>query len=274
MHKFPCAPQKSRPFTNHDFFHAAFTLIELLVVVAIIAVLAGILMPAYNSAQENGRTTKCVSNLRQIGAAMILFAGDNQGNFPMSGNVIQWSGTDSPPPNGSGQASWMEQLVPYVGSATAAGIKAADPQNLNGKSIFTCPSTSITVPYNAFDKYYSYFNGCYAAYAAGNPKAFAPVKQQLITTPSKQIMSGDNLSASLTQLDADKDDYSYLPLVPPTAAKVNFHHGMINLLYYDGHVAAAAYNNAANGYFNPNTMSTHYSGSAVEDPANTGYHTP
>jgi prepilin-type N-terminal cleavage/methylation domain-containing protein/prepilin-type processing-associated H-X9-DG protein len=59
-----------------------FTLVELLVVIGIIALLAGLLLPSLNRAQESARRVKCSSNLRQIGAGLITYAGDNNGNFP------------------------------------------------------------------------------------------------------------------------------------------------------------------------------------------------
>ncbi len=55
----------------------AFTLIELLVVVAIIAVLAAILFPVFASAREKARQTSCLSNLKQIGMAWLLYAQDS-----------------------------------------------------------------------------------------------------------------------------------------------------------------------------------------------------
>jgi prepilin-type N-terminal cleavage/methylation domain-containing protein/prepilin-type processing-associated H-X9-DG protein len=62
--------------------HRAFTLVELLVVIAIIAILAALLLPALTSAQAKGRKTVCLSNLRQVGLAIIAYAADNDGKIP------------------------------------------------------------------------------------------------------------------------------------------------------------------------------------------------
>ena len=66
-----------------------FTLIELLVVIAIIAILAALLLPALRSARSKGMVASCLSNIRQLGAAMQSYAGDNQEYMPVSNHPRQ-----------------------------------------------------------------------------------------------------------------------------------------------------------------------------------------
>ncbi|MFY9235099.1 MAG: prepilin-type N-terminal cleavage/methylation domain-containing protein [Fimbriimonadaceae bacterium] len=87
----------------------AFTLIELLVVIAIIAILAAILFPVFAQAKESARQASCLSNLRQVGMATMMYSGDHDDHFPA------WAAV-SPPING-GNSSFMPpemQVKGYV----------------------------------------------------------------------------------------------------------------------------------------------------------------
>jgi prepilin-type processing-associated H-X9-DG protein len=69
---------------SHRRHAAAFTLVELLVVIGIIALLISILLPALNRARENGNRITCISNLRQIGQAMMIYLNQSKGLMPVA----------------------------------------------------------------------------------------------------------------------------------------------------------------------------------------------
>jgi prepilin-type N-terminal cleavage/methylation domain-containing protein/prepilin-type processing-associated H-X9-DG protein len=74
---------RSQPTSRAPHARLGFTLIELLVVIAIIALLVGILLPALGKARTAARTAACLSNTKQMGLAMTLYAGDYKSWMPL-----------------------------------------------------------------------------------------------------------------------------------------------------------------------------------------------
>src|SRR5689334_13801480 len=84
----------------------AFTFIELLVVVAIIAILAGILLPTLSRAKASGQSVRCKANEKQMGAALVMYLGDTS-VFPYTAYL-----TSQLP---KGACYWFDALSPYLG---------------------------------------------------------------------------------------------------------------------------------------------------------------
>ncbi len=106
-----------------------FTLIELLVVIAIIAILAAILFPVFSQAREKARQTQCVSNMANIGRALVMYTTDHDERMPF-GYSYHWvlPGCQRIP----GILTWWQDMIrPYT----------------RNDQIFLCPSQSPHAAY-------------------------------------------------------------------------------------------------------------------------------
>jgi prepilin-type N-terminal cleavage/methylation domain-containing protein/prepilin-type processing-associated H-X9-DG protein len=108
----------------------AFTLVELLVVIGIIAILIAILMPALTNARRSSNTVKCLSNLRQVGIAVQMYAGDFKGMMPVTRQ-------DAPPGKSGDTYYWMDALAPYASRLANSTYGATDAEREEfRKSVF------------------------------------------------------------------------------------------------------------------------------------------
>lgn len=105
-----------------------FTLIELLVVIAIIAILAAILFPVFAQAREKARQTTCVSNLKQIGVAFMMYTQDYDETYPV------WTGM-CPDPN----LRWALRYM-FPGLVDPYIRNGANVQTGELKDVWACPS--------------------------------------------------------------------------------------------------------------------------------------
>ena len=208
---------------NHSF-----TLIELLVVIAIIAILAGMLLPALNTAREKGRASSCTNNLKQIGTAMFMY-GDENDDFGCYGYS-----TDL-------QSTFATNLYPYLGSMPDLN-KYNTSNNPFKAPVYNCPSGKNASMHMKFYTTYG-FNFLGQGENLNNYRLFGyqsksahyfPAKRSQIKNPSQLFAIGDggrlDLAATNSKLQFEGS---------PALENAQMRHGRgINAMYADGHVAA------------------------------------
>jgi prepilin-type N-terminal cleavage/methylation domain-containing protein/prepilin-type processing-associated H-X9-DG protein len=161
-------------------YRKGFTLIELLVVIAIIAILAAILFPVFARAREKARQTSCLSNLKQLGIATMMYVQDYDEMYPQSDDWANVGGLRYQPP---------DLIYPYV---------------KNGQ-LFACASGNYTVPRSAtppggstwWSQYFSEISYGYNWRIGRTANWRKPMKLGKLSQPADTLVWGDAMNLDL-----------------------------------------------------------------------------
>lgn len=217
----------------------AFTLFELLVVITVIALLAGMLMPAINLVRSAARGAACQNNLRQISASLIGYAGEQEGRLP----AIT---LDNIGPSGNGDSRmWYTNLLSDAGFAEIPqwAYSGADKWGDVRTGIFRCPAWSLSLTKNGggFGFLWTNPGGHKFPSSAGIPGFPAYTLQLSSARPAQILIADTQCGPSATLGYAGKSNIgincpSCSDWTTWGAGPSPRHRGKSNQGYLDGHV--------------------------------------
>jgi prepilin-type N-terminal cleavage/methylation domain-containing protein/prepilin-type processing-associated H-X9-DG protein len=230
------------PWKSTRTHRRAFTLIELLAVIAIIAVLASLTLIGLGRIRDSARSTKCTSNLRQMGAAFQLYAADNRGVYPA---LRKSQNTASTNPNPS-QNNWMVEISPYAfRDVTSTGI-ADIKKSTEATNVIHCPAYDLLFTNFSEANYAGYQTGGYGMNpnlnipgVGGNMPYDTRYPAAAIPYPARTVLVGDSgnyhldvKGTSWTRVSNTAEGYY--------SGAPTRHGSSANYLFCDGHVTSLA----------------------------------
>jgi prepilin-type N-terminal cleavage/methylation domain-containing protein/prepilin-type processing-associated H-X9-DG protein len=196
----------------------AFTLIELLVVIAIIAILAAILFPVFAQAREKARAIKCLSNMKQIATATMMYQQDyDEILFFRSSSATQIMRT--PLPNSTNASKWWNAIMPYI----------------KNNQVFACPDDSLPTlspDINGVADIKRSYIANTAPEQLGDAQVTDPVETIVVTEKIDYIGPQTTTPNTSSWIGAFNGEMSLNPLVNGVAT---WHSGGTNCSFFDGH---------------------------------------
>lgn len=215
-----------------------FTLIELLIIIAIIAILAGMLLPSLNKAMARVKTISCISNLKELGKLWFFYTDDYNGGllpvrFTSNADYITSSSTNE---------IWYEHLMMQylINSSTKR-----DAMIKSSRKVFVCPSDpGPRISYHQVQMQLSY--GYCGGIGNSDPNPFfSPgsylVKNKTFLYSEKQAIMGDTYAYYLFAENLSKwnqganSAYILYRATLANLGKYGAHGRRMNIFFYDGH---------------------------------------
>ncbi len=194
---------------------SGFSLIELLVAIAILAILAGLLLPAMGRARESARGTQCVNHQRQIGLAVRLHMDENEDQFPRTQHTAF----------AAGQPAWGRAIAPQLSVSTERWTNLL-------QTVYHCPADRRPAPWSYGQSVYFELNPENDDYT-GSPQTWRKAAQ--VRRPAAVILQAET-TGSVDHI------MPHFWLAPADAGDVDSrrHHGRSNYLFVDGHAETLA----------------------------------
>jgi prepilin-type N-terminal cleavage/methylation domain-containing protein/prepilin-type processing-associated H-X9-DG protein len=194
-----------------------FTLVELLVVIALIGLLAALVTPVLQQAIARAHTAKCLSNMRQIGIAVLHYAADHEQRFPRSTHSAF----------SVGEYPWARSLAPYLG-----GTEQHWQQLTN--SVYRCPADQSGHTHSYGLNVYLEVNPDYDDYD-GRPRTWRTLSS--VPDPANTILLAENRSSA----DHIMPNFWSSPSDADYDCAHDRHLGQANYVFVDGHAETRAF---------------------------------